>query len=97
MEYVFKTPNITKIVFIVLIIIYAVVPLFTVPFGFKEIKWKILGTLIAYVCLSPFFIIFGILLAKTSSISIKINPDYITYKIKSETINLQTRETEYFI
>ncbi|MCW8966594.1 MAG: hypothetical protein OQK82_07915 [Candidatus Pacearchaeota archaeon] len=97
MEHVFKTPAITKILFTVLIIVYAVVPLVTVPFGFKEIKWKILGVLITYVCLSPFFILFGVLLAKTSSISIKINPDYITYKIKNDTINLQTRETEYFI
>lgn len=97
MEHVFKIPQITKIVFTILIIVYSVIPLAAGPFGFKEIKWKILGTLIIYAGLSPFIIIFAVLLVKTSSIEIRINPGYIVYTIKKETITLQARETEYFI
>jgi hypothetical protein len=97
MEYTFRSPVTGAVVFIVLIIIYSIVPLVSVPFAFKDIKWKILGTLIAYIALSPFLIIFIVLLVKTSSISITINPDYIIYRIKKDTVTLQTRETEYFI
>jgi len=97
MEYIFKAPPIAKIIFIVLIIIYSVVPVLSVPSAFKEVKWKISGTIIAYVCLSPLLILFLYLLVNTASIEIKINPDYILYAIKNDKISLQTKETEYFI
>jgi hypothetical protein len=97
MEHVFGTPRITTTVLIILIIIYSVVPVVWVPFAFKEIKWKILGTFLTYIGLSPFLILFIFILVNISSIQIKINPDYIIYTIKKETTTLQTRETEYFV